>query len=160
MSTSTLGQQQQLTEPKINKKKFDPRLVPSGKVYRQLFEAQVQLSDALQNVKNKFQENPPQVKLTDKSIPLVRESRSERGNGILTKEEAQWINSGPNESFVQNPIYVKYQSERQKIDEFKILKEKEKESVFDLPDTVLPSGKGTDVETRIEASRKKKYPNN
>lgn len=155
MSTSALGQQ--IDDKQINKKKFDPRLVPSGKVYRQLFEAQVQLAGALENVKNKLQEKNPQINLTDKSIPLVKEPRSKRGNGILTKEEIQWMNSNPNESLVHNPIYAKYQFEKEKIDVSKVLKEKEKESVFDLPENVMPSGKGSDVEARIKASRKKKY---
>ena len=52
------------------------RLVPSGKVYRQLFEAQVQLSDAYDKVKEKYKENPPHVKLTEDNIPLVKEGRS------------------------------------------------------------------------------------
>lgn len=155
MSTSALGHQ--LNDSKINKKKFDPRLVPSEKVYRQLFEAQVQLTGALEDVKKKIKEKPPQINLTDKSIPLVKESRSKRGNGILTKEEIQWMNSSPNESQVQNPIYDKYMFEREKVDMSKVIKEKEEESVFDLPENVLPSGKGSDVEARIEASRKKKY---
>lgn len=77
MSATTLGQQSaESTGAKSNK--YDPRLVPSGKVYRQLFEAQVQLSDAYDRVKEKYRENPPQVKITENNIPLVNEGRSKR----------------------------------------------------------------------------------
>jgi hypothetical protein len=79
------------------------RLVPSGKVYRQLFEAQVwllfffnlfltwftfnliiiilkikvQLSEAYEKVKEKYRQNPPNVLVaSETSIPLIREGRS------------------------------------------------------------------------------------
>ncbi len=71
-------QQQQQQQQKINLDSHTTgiRLVHSGKVYRQLFEAQVQLSEAYDKVKEKYREHPPQVKLSEDSIPLVHEGRS------------------------------------------------------------------------------------
>lgn len=72
---------------KLEKLKGETRTVQSGKVYRQLFEAQVQLSEAYDKVKEKYAENPPQPRLTEDQIPLVREGRSkifsETTSGVL-----------------------------------------------------------------------------
>ena len=61
---------------RLEKLKGETRTVQSGKVYRQLFEAQVQLSEAYDRVKDKYNENPPEIKVKEDQIPLIREGRS------------------------------------------------------------------------------------
>jgi len=67
----------------------------------------VQLSEAYDRVKENYRKNPPQLKNDEDSIPLVKEGRGVRGNGLLTNEEEKWLYAQPNEIYVQNPIYEK-----------------------------------------------------
>jgi hypothetical protein len=60
---------------KLEKLKGETRTVQSGKVYRQLFEAQVQLSDAYDKVKEKYNDYSPEIRINEDQIPLVREGR-------------------------------------------------------------------------------------
>ena len=61
---------------KLEKLKGETRTVQSGKVYRQLFEAQVQLSEAYDKVKTKLTDISHDAVSKEDQIPLVRESRS------------------------------------------------------------------------------------
>ena len=65
------------------------------------------MSEAYEKVKEKYRENPPQVKVTEDNIPLVKEGRALRGNGTLTAEEHEWINANSNEIYSHNPVYEK-----------------------------------------------------
>lgn len=49
-----------------------------------------------------------EIRVEEKSVPLVREGRGLRGDGILTSEGLDWINSETNELLKQNPIYLKF----------------------------------------------------
>jgi len=73
----------------LDSEKTGVRLVHSGKVYRQLFEAQVQLSDAYEKVKSKHEQHPIEIRVPDEGIPLVKEGRSLRGLGLLDQESAR-----------------------------------------------------------------------
>ncbi|KAK2566086.1 Coiled-coil domain-containing protein 180 [Acropora cervicornis] len=80
------------------------RLIPEDKVYRQIFDAEVSLVEALEK-----ERLPPKSK-TEPLLPLVRESRAEAGHGILTSRQKRWMQSRPNESSVENPVNFKYEA--------------------------------------------------
>jgi hypothetical protein len=91
-------------KPDLNK---DEKSVPSGKVYRQLFEAQVQLGKAYDKVKDKLVQQNPQIKVKRDGIPLVKENSSLRGHGFLTNDARDWINKLENDPYSNNPVYQK-----------------------------------------------------
>ena len=47
--------------------------------------------------------------ITPKSpvLPLVRESRSVTGHGILTRRQKAWTDGRPNEGIIENPVHYK-----------------------------------------------------
>ena len=59
-----------------------------------------------------------------------------RGTGIFDSESELWLNSQPNELYIQNPVYLKYKSEEKKHKASKVKGKIEKEAVLVLPDTV------------------------
>jgi hypothetical protein len=148
------------THPQQQKNKKNlgiPHTIPSEKVYRQIFDAQVQLIDAYEKVKEKYHKNPVEIKVKEDGIPLVNESRGLRGQGILTKKEEKWINSDTNDFLVNNPIYDKYKTESNAVTLKEQKKNSEQNDVIILPDTVIPATIGSDIETRLNETRRKKH---
>ncbi len=164
MNSALLYQRQQLQHSANHHHQLDldsnntgVRLVHSGKVYRQLFEAQVQLSDAYDKVKLKQEHHPAEIRVPDEGIPLVKEGRGLRGVGILDQESDIWVHASSNDIYVNNPVFHKYKTD-EKIQKLgKIRRKSEKDEVSGLPDTVVPKSLGSDIEARIEISRKKKH---
>lgn len=64
-----------------------------------------------------------------------------RGDGILTDDGLEWINSNTNEFLTQNPVYLKHKSEKKKIKLSKLERRSEKVTVNELPDEVGKSVK-------------------
>lgn len=117
----------------LNTEKTGIRMVQSGKVYRQLFEAQVQLSEAYDKVKEKQRENPAQVRVRDEGIPLVRNAR---GTGFLDEESEMWLHAPSTDQYVNNPVFYKYLHAEDKNKLTKSKKRHEREDVGALPDIV------------------------
>ncbi|XP_058842922.1 coiled-coil domain-containing protein 180-like isoform X1 [Acipenser ruthenus] len=79
----------------------DVHVVRSGKVYRQLFDAEVQLVKALGEARSKSY--PYGVSLDSGKIPLVRDLDTAAG-GILSQRQRQWVQEMPNNTSTENPV--------------------------------------------------------
>jgi hypothetical protein len=130
------------------------RIIPGGKVYRQLFEAQVQLNEKAERVKERYSQFPPIVKITQDNIPLLN---TQTRRGYVDSDAEQWIEAPPNELYVQNPVFYKYKSEENHAKPNISLRMSEKIDVVQLPDTVYSASKESDIETRVNNSRRKKH---
>ncbi|XP_032230152.2 coiled-coil domain-containing protein 180 [Nematostella vectensis] len=76
------------------------RMVPEGKVYRQVFDAEVSLVRALEQ-----ERHPPKPK--SPLLPLVKDSKLVT-HGLLSSRQKSWAHGMPNESYIENPVYYKY----------------------------------------------------
>lgn len=94
------------------------------------------MSEAYEKVKEKYREHPPEVRVTEDNIPLVKEGRSVRGNGLLTRDEREWLEAKPNEIYTGNPIYVRFKEDEKKEKLNKLKRRADKDDVVTLPDTV------------------------
>ncbi|BFZ20283.1 hypothetical protein BsWGS_23322 [Bradybaena similaris] len=135
------------------------RIVPSGKIYRQLFDAQFQLSQTLTQftaeTRNKHVE--PCKHLQVASLPIIRLSQDEMKHGILTSRQKSWVAGLPNDPYTENPVMYKQYSDylNQKVQETK-LSQAEKE-VNRLPDVVVAAKKESDVIERVTQNRRQRH---
>ncbi|XP_056009695.1 coiled-coil domain-containing protein 180-like isoform X3 [Ostrea edulis] len=136
------------------------RVVPSGKIYRQMFDAQVQLQRSLSKVKSReantaARDRSPERQST--AIPVVKLSKEDVAHGLLTERQQTWADGFPNDPYVENPVLHKQYAE------FVQSTMKESESsragkeVQGLPDVVLPAKEGSNIIERIAASRKQRH---
>ncbi|KAJ7372226.1 hypothetical protein OS493_019670 [Desmophyllum pertusum] len=127
------------------------RLIPEEEVYRQVFDAEVSLVEALEK------ERLPPKPRSEPLLPLVRESRAVTGHGVLTNRQKKWMQGRPNESSIENPVHFKYAA----LDA--IQNTSKSDSFFDaievrgLPDTPKTTQKKTNIIERLEASRKERH---
>ncbi|ESP05022.1 hypothetical protein LOTGIDRAFT_156277 [Lottia gigantea] len=134
------------------------RVIPSGKIYRQMFDAQVQLNKSLTAVpkRPKSPSTRQSVSATN-SVPLVRLNTDETKHGVLTERQQTWVNGFPNEPHIENPVlyrqYADYMSRKLRSQEALVYDEE----VQALPDIVVPTKKGSDIIDRIASSRKERH---
>ncbi|XP_072287644.1 coiled-coil domain-containing protein 180-like [Pyxicephalus adspersus] len=76
------------------------QVVPSGKVYRQIFDAEVQLVRSLGEVRARTTQHG--INLDSAKIPLVREKI--HSAGLLSYSQLQWVDSMPYDSYTENPV--------------------------------------------------------
>ncbi|XP_066293451.1 coiled-coil domain-containing protein 180-like [Branchiostoma lanceolatum] len=128
------------------------RVAPSGKVYRQIFDAEVQLVKSYDKVKEK-----PRASPTSGLLPLVHEGRATTGTGILTARQKTWIEGMPNDSTIENPVLyrkaVNLVSDRSKEPE-SLTAARE---VRGLEDIVVAEKTGSDIIERIAESRRQRH---
>ncbi|XP_050966693.1 coiled-coil domain-containing protein 180 isoform X1 [Labeo rohita] len=109
----------------------DTRVLPSGKVYRQMFDAQVQLSLALFDSRRK--------RVADEDDGLLSgdaaDSASQQLNGTLNITTRNTFHSGGKRSEDQD----------------------DSEEVWGLPDTVVPEKKNSDIIDRLAEKRRKDH---
>ncbi|CAF0808765.1 unnamed protein product [Rotaria sordida] len=108
------------------------RILPNNKVYRQLFEAQVQLSDAYNRVRNNQLSQSVNITSRPNAVPLIRNFKPHE------TQKKKWLTSMSfsNDSSI-NPITISFHDERkrrqnerqQQLDELK-------REVFNLPDNI------------------------
>lgn len=128
-----------------------PRGLPGDKVYRQVFDAEVSLVEALEK-----ERLPPKSK-SEPLLPLVRESRAVTGHGILTSRQKRWMTGRPNEGSIENPVHLKYTAlesmERHSMPEsyFEALE------VRGLPESPKATQKRTNIIKRLQSSRKERH---
>ncbi|CAF0926257.1 unnamed protein product [Adineta steineri] len=136
------------------------RILPTNKVYRQLFDAQVQLSDAYNRVRDNQLSEPINIVTHPDATPLVRNIRPHES------QKRQWISSLPynNDSSI-NPVAIFFQDEqkRRQTEEEQEL-ETIKQEVFNLPDNMNGHGQTendvnskVNVTGRLEAKRQIKF---
>ncbi|KAK3581902.1 hypothetical protein CHS0354_024214 [Potamilus streckersoni] len=134
------------------------RVVPSGKIYRQLFDAQVQLNRSLTKIHR--DSSAPQPRFQKRgvtSVPLVHLSKEEIKHGLLGERQRTWVDGFPNDPYVENPVVYKQYAE------YINTKLRESDSsiagkdVQGLPDVVLPAKDSSDIIERIASSRKERH---
>lgn len=132
------------------------RVVPSGKIYRQMFEAQVQLNRSL----TKIQRDSTSVTRTtagQSAIPLVHLSKDDIEHGILGPRQRTWADGFPNDPYTENPVvykqYAEYVGTQMKEPDSSI----EGKEVRGLPDVVATAKEKSNIIERIAASRKERH---
>ncbi|KAK7495733.1 hypothetical protein BaRGS_00012953, partial [Batillaria attramentaria] len=140
------------------------RVVPSGKVYRQMFEAQLQLSRSLTKIPSKEKPLPALVKVgqisTDRlpaSAPIIRLTREDTSHGLLSPRQRTWAEGFPNDPYTENPIL--YKQYRDFVDRQVTGSESTEagKEVRSLPENVVPAKTGSDINDRIATSRKERH---
>uniref|UniRef100_A0A8C3TAE1 Coiled-coil domain containing 180 n=1 Tax=Chelydra serpentina TaxID=8475 RepID=A0A8C3TAE1_CHESE len=84
-------------------------VVPSGKVYRQIFDDEVQLVRSLEEVRNKAEQH--KFPVNSGSIPVVRDLETCAGKGLLSHRQQKWVEGMPNDDFTENPVLYRYRLE-------------------------------------------------
>ncbi|XP_053138361.1 coiled-coil domain-containing protein 180 [Hemicordylus capensis] len=131
------------------------RIVPSGKVYRQIFDDEVNLVRTLGETRSKIaqQKVPPNAG----RIPLVRDLETCTGNGFLSHRQTMWVESMPNDDFTENPVLYKESTA--------LALEKAKESntviaareVRGLAEVIIHEKRNRNIIERISESRKGRH---
>ncbi|XP_031558023.1 coiled-coil domain-containing protein 180-like [Actinia tenebrosa] len=129
-----------------------PKVVPEGQVYRQIFDAEVSLVESLEKERRSYKSKSAPV------LPLVRESRSVTGHGILSRRQREWTQARLNDSYIENPVYYKYAAleaiERDSVpDNYEAIQEV-RGLMSDLP---KKSQAKSNIVEKIKASRKERH---
>ncbi|KAH0615380.1 hypothetical protein JD844_004562 [Phrynosoma platyrhinos] len=131
------------------------RLVPSGKVYRQIFDDEINLVRTLGEVRSRLaQHKIPQI---PGRIPLVRETETCSGNGFLSHRQQTWVEGMPNDDYIENPVHYKETTTLES------LKNQESDSVIaarevrGLAEVTIPEKKNSNIIERLSESRKCRY---
>ncbi|KAK7094377.1 coiled-coil domain-containing protein 180-like isoform X2 [Littorina saxatilis] len=140
------------------------RVVPSGKVYRQMFDAQLQLSRSLTKREKSL---PTLVKVGQisasalpaipASAPVVRLTREDTQHGLLTPRQKTWVEGFPNDPYTENPVVYKQYKEYLQSQNGNAETNDAGKEVRGLPDVVVPAKTGSDIIDRITASRKERH---
>ncbi|XP_041481342.1 coiled-coil domain-containing protein 180-like isoform X1 [Lytechinus variegatus] len=129
------------------------RVVPSGHIYKQIFDAQVQLVKTLEQNDHPRQQCEPKTL----SVPLVHENRAEMGKSLLPSRDVDWMESLPNNQQTENPVLYKQSVENAD------RKAKEPKSVIaarevrGLADTIESEKLGSDIIERLAESRRVRH---
>ncbi|XP_038046309.1 coiled-coil domain-containing protein 180-like isoform X2 [Patiria miniata] len=129
------------------------RVVPSGKIYRQIFDAEVQLVNTLEKTK----QNVKPVELKTALIPLVHEGRTSMGESLLTNRQIEWIESMPNDYKTENPVLYKKAKEEQIAAATEPVSVVAAREVRGLADYVEAEKTGSDIIERIAESRRLRH---
>ncbi|XP_070287224.1 coiled-coil domain-containing protein 180 isoform X3 [Myotis yumanensis] len=109
--------------------------VPGGKVYQQIFEAEVQLVHSL--VTSRKRDGESSMALKNSSKPLVKKVDIPEGE-MLSPRQHKWMHSLPNDWVTENPVFYR----EKKITEKKKAQESEStiaaREVRGLTDTIVP----------------------
>lgn len=135
------------------------RIVPSGQVYRQMFDAQLQLNRSLSryDTESRLQRLKSRELTHSQSLPLIRLDHEETQHGILTSRQKTWIGGFPNDPYVENPVLYKQYSEymTQKLQDTET--SQAGREVRGLPDVVVSKKQGSDIVERIAESRRQRH---
>ena len=84
-------------------------LVKSGKTYRQLFDAEVQLMKSLGKSTFNSLKILPQIKKNEESLQYIKTNGGGLTNtSILNDRQLMWINGNYDDSKIENPVMKKY----------------------------------------------------
>ncbi|XP_066466950.1 coiled-coil domain-containing protein 180 [Tiliqua scincoides] len=131
------------------------RVIPSGKVYRQVFDDEVQLVRALGEARNKI--SHPKVPPCPGKIPLVRDVETCSGKKFLSHRQQTWVEGMPNDEVTENPVLYKEATilEQQKAKESEdVIAARE---VRGLADVIVPEKKNSSIIERISENRRCQY---
>ncbi|KAG9336237.1 hypothetical protein JZ751_002584, partial [Albula glossodonta] len=120
----------------------ETRVIPSGKVYRQLFDAQVQLSRTLHDTRRKREGN--EWSLYNDNAPVTRDT--DTGNGIKTAANHVLADLTIRDQLSSGARYLQ-ETEEQSVEE----------EVRGLPDTIVVEKLGSDIIERLAEKKAKDH---
>ncbi|XP_063792351.1 coiled-coil domain-containing protein 180 isoform X2 [Pseudophryne corroboree] len=129
-------------------------VVPSGRVYRQIFDAEVQLVRSLGEARARVTQH--ELGLDSGKIPLIRNEDS-RSAGLLSHRQRLWVDSMPYDCFTENPLAYREKTASS------LRKVKESEDVVaarevrGLCDIIVPEKKDSDILERITSNRQERH---
>ncbi|XP_032089121.1 coiled-coil domain-containing protein 180-like [Thamnophis elegans] len=129
------------------------RVLPSGKVYRQIFDDEINLVHALGRARSKISRH----KVLPGKIPLVRNLERRTTYGFLSERQQTWIEAMPNDDLTENPVQYK------KAVALAHAKAKESESVIaarevrGLADVIVSEKRTSNIVERIYENKKLCY---
>ncbi|XP_060096944.1 coiled-coil domain-containing protein 180 [Heteronotia binoei] len=132
-----------------------PRVVPSGKIYRQIFDDEINLVRTLGEARSKLvQLKSPQ---NPGKIPLVRHVESYAGNGFLSDRQQMWVEGMPNDDFTENPVLYKEAmalafQKTQESEDMVAARE-----VRGLAEVIIPEKKNSNIIQRISKARQRRH---
>lgn len=144
-------------------------VVPSGQVYKQLFDAGAQLRRAYDTVHSLHEDVaqgdadrlflPVAISSPQGGIPVVRIKRNllTEGSGILSVRQQNWLATLPFEATVENPTVLKSLKDSQAFSDLEEGEESPSREVQNLPDIVEHHKKGSNVISRISKSRRERH---
>uniref|UniRef100_A0A1I8GEI3 Type III effector protein XopP n=1 Tax=Macrostomum lignano TaxID=282301 RepID=A0A1I8GEI3_9PLAT len=136
------------------------KILRNDEVYRQLFEAQVQLTDQLAGTRW-WRENKPAVKQVkssrDLSLPVVRNAAPATSRGMLAGRQADWTRALENDGRTENPVVARQTAEWLDLVSAETESGQHATEVADLPDQVRPSKLRSDVIDRIKEKRRERH---
>ncbi|XP_059166254.1 coiled-coil domain-containing protein 180-like isoform X2 [Physella acuta] len=80
------------------------RIVPSGQIYRQLFDAQLLLNRSLSHYGTEAHSNQNKLKAISASYPVIHIDKDETHQGLLSKRQKNWMKGSPNDPYTENPV--------------------------------------------------------
>ncbi|XP_027725470.1 coiled-coil domain-containing protein 180 [Vombatus ursinus] len=149
-TVSFLGRKRSLPEnppPRSSSLVGKMKTVQSGKVYRQIFNDEVQLLRSLANSRKKAVEHAGSLK--SGKIPLIRNSEIPTGQ-LLSPRQKMWAQALPNDKSVENPVLYR------EIQTATIKKSRETEDVIaarevrGLSDFIVPEKINSDIIQRLD----------
>ncbi|XP_056668619.1 coiled-coil domain-containing protein 180 isoform X2 [Monodelphis domestica] len=133
------------------------RTVRSGKVYRQIFDDEVQLVRSLAESRKKASEHPGSLK--SGKIPTIRDTEIHPGQ-LLSPRQKMWAHSMPNDTNTENPVLFR------ELQDAAIEKARENQhmitvrEVRGLTDTIVPEKINSDIIQRLEKKKRENHESN
>ncbi|XP_075115168.1 coiled-coil domain-containing protein 180 isoform X2 [Leptodactylus fuscus] len=129
-------------------------VVPSGKVYRQIFDAEVQLVRSLGEARARGAQH--EVGLDSGKIPLIRDEDTHSA-GLLSPRQRRWVDSMPYDGFTENPAVYRDKAaaalkKTQESEDFAAALE-----VRGLCDVIVPEKTDSDILQRITFNRQERH---
>ncbi|XP_067397987.1 coiled-coil domain-containing protein 180 [Emydura macquarii macquarii] len=129
------------------------RVVPSGKVYRQIFDDEVHLVHSLEEMRNKAVQH--KFPMNSGRIPVVRDLEMCAGKGLLSRRQHKWVEGMPNDDFTENPVLYR------EITSFRKAKESEDviaaREVRGLSDFIIPEKTNSNIIERLSEGRRGRH---
>ncbi|XP_077986671.1 coiled-coil domain-containing protein 180-like [Glandiceps talaboti] len=133
----------------------ETRVVQSGQIYKQIFDAEVQLVKEYEKIQEK--RTDPDDKVQSQTIPLVKEGRQNMGESLLNERQQTWIESMPNDAMTENPVIYRQVGSTTTKAYLKPEIAIAAMEVRGLADTVTAERTGSDIIERIAESRQKRH---
>ncbi|GCC35897.1 hypothetical protein chiPu_0014386 [Chiloscyllium punctatum] len=130
------------------------RVVPSGKVYRQIFDAEVQLVHTLGEARRKSQQHG--VPLDSGGIPIVRHLDTPTGH-ILSARQRTWMEGLLNDGITENPVLHRNAVLSAIKPKEVVEKNNAVREVKGLPDVVVPAKIGSNIIHYLLANKQQNH---
>ncbi|XP_030391262.1 coiled-coil domain-containing protein 180 isoform X1 [Gopherus evgoodei] len=128
------------------------RVVPSGKVYRQIFDDEVHLVRSLEEVRNKAEQH--KFPMNSGRIPVVRDLGMCAGKGLLSHRQQKWVEGMPNDDFTENPVLYREMTFRKAQESEDVIAARE---VRGLSDFIIPEKTNSNIIERLSERRRGRH---